>query len=59
MEKRGGKAVFLVVEIDNLFGRILVQRGRLWVDGGIGKRNPREERREPWLDVGKLAQNLV
>ena len=32
--------------------------GQFWYDGGIGKRNPREERGEPWLDVGKRAQNL-
>lgn len=57
-ELGAGKAVFLVIQIGIFFGRILAQRARLWSDGGIGKRNPRGERGEPWSNVGKRAQNL-
>ena len=44
--------------VEGRYFRSAKRSGQSCSDGGIGKRNPRGERREPWSDVGKRARNL-
>ena len=51
-ERRKGKG-----GVEGRYFKSAIRSEQLCSDGGIGKRNPRGERGEPWLDVGKRAQN--